>query len=293
MPFEATVELLIHIFISLAMLCIGMSASLKDMGLFILERERLLRVLAANVFIPPIIAVLIIAIFPIPRASGVVLFLLAFAPGGINAVQFSTKAPGQTTAAGALLFLLSLIGLVLVPAAAQVLLPVDVLERFAWDQLALRVFGVVGVPLVAGVLMRVYLPDVAEQIYKPVMLISTASFIASVMMSLSIRQEAASELGFATILAMLVFIVSLLAVGWFLGGGDPDFNQVLAICTNLRNVGLVYLLVDECCFNPLYSISILAFMALMVPVNLVFTILCAVMRKRREKLQHQGRNANE
>ncbi|MBO9453132.1 bile acid:sodium symporter [Tropicibacter sp. R16_0] len=293
MPFEATVELLIHIFISLAMLCIGMSSSLKDMGRFILERERLLRVLAANVFIPPIIAVLIIAVFPIPRASGVVLFLLAFAPGGINAVQFSTKAPGQNTAAGALLFLLSLIGLILVPAAAQVLLPVDVLERFAWDQLALRVFGVVGVPLVAGVLMRVYLPDVAEQIYKPVMLISTASFIASVMMSLSIRQEAASELGFATILAMLVFIVSLLAVGWFLGGDDPDFSQVLAICTNLRNVGLVYLLVEECCFNPLYSVSILAFMALMVPVNLVFTILCAVMRKRREKLQHQSKRATE
>jgi BASS family bile acid:Na+ symporter len=283
LPFEETIALAIHIFISLAMLCIGMSTTLREMGQFILERDKLLRVVAANVLIPPIIALLLIAVFPLPRAVGTVLFLLALAPGGINAVQFSMKAPGQTVAAGALLIFLSIIGLVLVPAGAKLLLPLDALERVAWDHLYVRIVGVIGVPLAIGLLLRRYLSEVADHVYKPAMLISTVAFIASVVMSLSVRQEAVPQLGVPAVAAMLLFILAHMAVGWVLAGPDPDFAQVLAVCTNLRNVGLVYLMVDACCASPLYSESVLAFMALVVPANLVLTIVCAVARKRRNR----------
>ncbi|MBO9445779.1 hypothetical protein [Ruegeria sp. R14_0] len=292
LPFEESVTLFIHIFVCLAMLCIGMSATFREMGDALLERKRLTRLLAANVFIPPIIAILIIGFFPLPRPVGVVLFLLAVAPGGINAVQFSTKAPGQAGAAGALLFLLSTIGLILAPAAAQIVLPADALERVAWDQLVIRIVGVIGIPLLLGMLIRHFLSTVAEHIYKPAMLISTVSFILSVVMSLSIRQEAAVGLGPVSLIAILIFILSLMTVGWFFGGDDREFRQVLAICTNLRNVGLVYLLVDACCFNPAYSSTVLAFMALMVPINLVFTIVCAVARKRKDQSGQDDAGAN-
>jgi hypothetical protein len=80
---------------------------------------------------------------------------------------------------------------------------------------------------------------------------------------------------------MLGFILILMAVGWVLGGPAPDNRQVLAVTTNLRNVGLVYVLVDECCNDPLFSTAVLAFMAMMVPANLVLTVVTAIMRKRR------------
>ncbi len=292
LPFEQSVTLFIHIFITLAMLCIGMSATLREMGATVLERERLTRLLAANVFIPPVIAILIIGVFPLPRSVSAVLFLLAVAPGGINAVQFSTKAPGQVSAAGALLVLLSIIGLVLAPSAAQVVLPNAALERVAWDQLMIRIVGVIGIPLLLGILIRRFYPDVAEHIYKPAMLISTVSFIASVVASISIRQEAAVGLGPSSLIAILVFILSLMALGWLLGGENKEYRQVLATCTNLRNVGLVYLLVDACCFDPAYSASVLAFMMLMVPINLVFTIACAVVRKRHSQSGNDDRGTN-
>ncbi len=291
-PFEQSVTLFIHIFIILAMLCIGMSATLREMGAAVLQREKLTRLLAANVFIPPIIAILIIGLFPLPRPVSAVVFLLAVAPGGINAVQFSTKAPGQTGAAGALLVLLSIIGLVLAPSAAQVVLPTVALERVAWDQLLVRIVGVIGIPLLLGILIRRFYPDVAEHIYKPAMLISTLSFIASVATSISTRQEAAAGLGPLSLIALLVFILSLMALGWFLGGPDREYRQVLATCTNLRNVGLVYLLVDACCIDPAYSATVLAFMMLMVPINLVFTIACAVVRKRHSQSLDEDRGSN-
>jgi len=280
-PFDTAVELLLYLFITLAMLCIGMSATLSDMLSMLHDRSKTTRTIVANIVIPPAVAFALIALIPMDDAAATVLLLLAFAPGGINAVQFSTKSPGQLAAAGELLFLLSAISLVTAPLAAGWLLPEDARVRIPVDHLVFRVVVLVVAPLILGMVLRAAAPGIAEKIFKPAMLISTLAFIASVLLSLSMRQDALTELGAGTAIAMLAFILILMGVGWALGGPTADHRQVLAVTTNLRNVGLVYVLVDECCGEPLLSTSVLAFMALMVPVNLVFTVTIAVMRKRR------------
>jgi BASS family bile acid:Na+ symporter len=280
-PFDATVELLLYVFIMLAMLCIGMSATLSEMLALLRDPTRVTRAIIANSLIPPVVAFALVSLFPMNDAAATVLLLLAFAPGGINAVQFSTKSPGQLAAAGELLFLLSAIGLVTAPIAAGWLLPADAAIGLPIDQLAFRVIALVVVPLAVGMAVRAAAAGIAEKLYKPSMLISTLAFVASVLLSLSERQDAVAGLGAGTAVGMLGFILILLAVGWMLGGPGPDERQVLAVTTNLRNVGLVYVLVDGCCADALFSTSVLAFMALMVPVNLAFTVASAIMRKRR------------
>lgn len=279
-PFDTTVELLIYVFITLAMLCIGMSATLDDMLALLRERSRAMRAIVANILVPPVVAFALVWLFPLDSAVATVLLLLAFAPGGINAVQFSTKTPGQIASAGELLFLLSAIGLVTAPVAAGWLLPAEASVSIPIDQLTFRIVALVAAPLAIGMAIRASAPGIAGKLYKPAMLISTIAFIASVILSLSVRQDALGVLGMDTAIAMLGFILILMAVGWVMGGPDADSRQVLAVTTNLRNVGLVYVLVDECCNDPLFSTSVLAFMAMMVPANLVLTIAGAVMRKR-------------
>ena len=280
MPFATHVELLIYLFITLAMLCIGMSASVADMVALLRERQRALRALIANVLVPPVVALGLIWLFPIGDAAATVLLLLAFAPGGINAVQFSTKSPGQLPAAGGLLILLSVIGLVTAPVAAKWLLPSDATITIPLGYLMFRIFVLVGAPLAIGMIVRALAPGVAERLYKPAMIVSTLAFIASVVLSLDLRQDAAGALGAPTLLALLLFILILMATGWLLGGPEPGYRQVLAVTTNLRNVGLVYLLIDDCCAEPRYVTAVLAFMAIMVPANLVLTVVCGILRKR-------------
>ena len=280
MPFDTTVELLLYVFIALAMLCIGMSSTLGDMLGLLRERTRVTRAIVVNVVLPPVAAFVLVALIPMDDAAATVLLLLAFAPGGINAVQFSTKSPGQLAAAGELLFLLSAISLVTAPLAAGWLLPEDARVSIPVDHLMFRVLVLVVAPLILGMVIRASSPSIAEKIFKPAMLISTLAFITSVLLSLGMRQDALAELGVGTAIAMLGFILILMAVGWALGGPTADHRQVLAVTTNLRNVGLVYVLVDECCGEPQLATSVLAFMALMVPANLVLTILSAVLRKR-------------
>jgi BASS family bile acid:Na+ symporter len=280
-PFGTTVELLIYVFIALAMLCIGMSATLGEMVALLRDGTRVTRVIVANIVIPPVVALALVSLVPMNDAAASVLLLLAFAPGGINAVQFSTKSPGQLAAAGELLFLLSAIGLVAAPVAAGLLLPSNATISMPFDELTFRVAALIAAPLGIGIVIRACAPEIAEKIYRPAMLGSTFAFVASVLLSMSARQDALSGLGTGTLLGMLAFILILMATGWFLGGPEAEHRQILATSTNLRNVGLVYVLVDGCCNNPLFSTAVLAFMAIMVPPNLALTVACALWRKRK------------
>jgi BASS family bile acid:Na+ symporter len=281
MPFDALVDSLISAFLALALFGIGLSATFRDMAQLLADRTRLFPALAANVLCPPVVALGLIWLIPMEPAAATVLLLLAFLPGGINAVQFSTKAPGQLAAAGELLFVLSGVALVLAPIVAQVLLEPEGPISLPWGGLLLRIGGFVLLPMLLGMWLRSAAPDWAEKLYKPAMLISTLCFIASVVISLGLRQEALAALGSGAAVAMLAFVLIMMAVGWFLGGPDPDSRQVLAVTTNLRNVGLAYLLVDNCCDDPLLPAAVLAYMAIMVTPNLLLTVGCGVARKRR------------
>lgn len=283
LPFDTLVMLLIYVFLALAMLCIGMNATLGDMLSLARERTRLARAIIANIVIPPVIALALVLLFPMHDAVTAVLLLLAFAPGGINAVQFSTKSPGQLAAAGELMILLSAISLILAPVAATFVLPSGATPSVPIGPLAFRIIILVVAPLLIGMMIRSVAPDIAERIYKPAMLVSTLSFVVSVILSLSVRQDALAEFSTGSVLAMLCFILILMATGWILGGAEQDYRQVLAVTTNLRNVGLVYVLVDGCCADDSYSTALFAFMAIMVPANLALTIICAILRKRRER----------
>lgn len=279
-PFETPVEVLIYLFIGLASLCVGLSTTVASMIAVLKDKQVVRRTLAANVVIPPVLAGMIISVFPLEPVVQTVLLLLAFAPGGINGVQFSTKVPGQLASAGALLFLLSAISLVTAPLAAFVLLPSDSAISIPLGEVFLRALLLIILPASVGMVLRRSTSELAEKIYKPAMLISLLAFIASVVLSTSIRQDGLAEFGMSTTLAILTFIVGLMAAGWLLGGPDLSGRQILAVATNLRNVGLVYVLVDACCGDNSYTAAVLGFMALMVLPNLALTVVCGVWRKR-------------
>ena len=281
MPFDPLVDLLISVFLALALFCIGLTATLSEMLSLLRDRTRLLPALAANVVVAPLVALVAVTLFPMEPAAEAVLLLLAFLPGGINAVQFSTKAPGQLAAAGELLFVLSAISLLFAPFAAEVILDSEATLDLPWTQLLVRIGAYVLVPLVAGMLVRARAPALADKLFKPAMLISTLCFVASVLISIGVRQDALAALGTGAMAGMLTFILVMMAVGWALGGPDPDSRQVLAVSTNLRNVGLVYVIVDDCCGDPLLATAVLAFMAIMVLPNLVLTVVCGIHRKKR------------
>ena len=280
MPFDLLAQTLIVIFIVLAMLCVGLAVETSDIVSAVRDRHKTGRALLANIIIAPLVAMALVALIPMPDAAAKVLLLLGFAPGGINAVQFSTKSPGHLASAAGLLFLLSVAAIVITPIAAGFILEPGSSTSVPYGRIALRAALFIILPLSAGMAIRRSAPGVATKLYKPAMLISTLTFIGSVLTSMALRQDALGELGKGTVLAMLAYILVMMFVGWRLGGPERGHRQVLAVTTNLRNVGLVHVIVAACCADPMLLAAVLAFMALMVPPNLIFTVYNGIWRKK-------------
>ena len=280
-PFDAPAEWSIYVFMFLASLCIGLSATVRDIANVLQDRVRTRRALMANLLIPPIVAVALGFVFPLEPSAQTMLLLIAFAPGGINAVQFSTKVPGELANAGAILVLLSAISFVTAPIAAVLLLrDQGGAISLPFAEISTRIALLFLLPAVIGMCLRKASNHMADKLYKPAMLVSLLAFIASVVLSTGARQEGLDQFGSGATLAFLAFVLILMAVGWAFGGPGIEGRQVLSVSTNLRNVGLVYVLVDGCCADNGIAAAVLGMMALMILPNLLLTIGCAVWRKK-------------
>jgi BASS family bile acid:Na+ symporter len=95
------------------------------------------------------------------------------------------------------------------------------------------------VPLVAGVTIRHFAPDLASRIERPISRFATQLLIVAVVPVLFIAWHAISALiGNGIVIMLVLFTLIGVALGHFLGGPDPDDRTVLALATGTRHPGV-------------------------------------------------------
>ncbi len=183
--------------------------------------------------------------------------------------------------AAAVLFSLSAVAIILTPLAAKVLLPremADLTIPFG------RVLGFAAVMLVApmlvGIALRHKAPKLAGKVAKPMNLLLTVSFVASVIVAASIKKEAMGEIGGAGVAAVAILLGTGMLSGWFLGGPDVASRCVLTSATGIRNAPLCMVIALASFPDSGVGAVVLTFAMLMVPPNLAFTVYHAVKAKR-------------
>ncbi len=270
------------IFIVTAMAFIGMSVTGEQVVTLLDERALVGRALIANLVLTPLLALLLVAIFPMAVEAKVALILLGAAPGGLNVVQFTTKIGGRLAHAAALLFVLSMISLVSTPLVLLFMpLPREPGQLTAiWNIVAF--LAAVLAPMGLGALVRRHAPDLAKKLARPTNLVSTVSFVAAMIVGNSIRKQAAGTLSGTVLLVLVLFVAGTLLIGWLMGGRDRADRQLMATATSIRNAGLVLLF--SITLFPYSGVDnvVLAYMLLMIPPNAAITI-ASLARERRHK----------
>jgi BASS family bile acid:Na+ symporter len=271
-------------FVVSAMAFIGVSVSWSQVRDLLRQRRQLVRGLIANLVLAPLLAVVLIWVFEMPVDAEVALLLLAFAPGGMNMLQFTTKIKGRLAHAAAALLVLTVIALLIVPLAILfVPLPRAPGEVTALGVVA-AVLAAVLAPMALGAVVRHRSPKTAKKVARPLNLVSTVSFVAAIIVSASLKKDAAQVITGTVLLVLVLFVVGTLLIGWAMGGRDAERRQFLATVTSIRNAGLV-LLVSMVIFpRSGIDIVVLAYMLLIIPPNAVLTITHKVREKRHRKV---------
>lgn len=268
------------VFIVTAMMYVGVSTTVDQARAVLRDRTVMAKALVANLVLVPILGLALVLALPLSPDTVLAVLLLAVAPGGISAIQFSSKIKGQIATASVVLFVLTIVSLVTAPVAA-----IAMNMRTAGPPIpylllvGLMLVCLVG-PIVAGATIARTWPTRAQALANPLNLVSTIAFIGAVLASMSLKQPALGQLGWAGIVAIAILILGSMTIGWAVGGPGTGLSQVLASTTSNRNAPICLLIATVGFAARDVDVAILVFLVLVVPPNLVFTIYHLVKAKR-------------
>ena len=234
---KALVLIAVQVGVTLTVFGFGLNAAVEDLRRLISQPGLLVRSLLAVFVVMPILAVALVTVFDLHPTVRIALVALAISPVPPLIPRRESMARGSTAYGLGLMPILAALSILTIPVSLGALNRIlDRSFQVSPAVVASIALRTALVPLAAGIIVRALMPAVAARIEKPVSRLASALVIVAVVGMLAGTASAVWALvGNGTIVAMIVFTLTGLAVGHLLGGPDPDRSVVLALSTACRH----------------------------------------------------------
>ncbi|HEX7286189.1 MAG TPA: Na+-dependent transporter [Candidatus Angelobacter sp.] len=290
MSMTMIILLTLKLSIMLNVVAVGLLSTHQDaLYLFTRPRQLLRSMLAMNV-IMPVVAASLAAGFNLNPAVKLALVGLAVSPVPPLFPRKAIKAAGESSYPVGLLVAASLLAIVFVPFAIDVLgnvfghsvhVPVATVMKV--------VLSAVLAPLAAGILLRRWLPELSHRLARPVGIIAMALLLAAfVPVLLTTGKAMWSLVGNGTLAAFAAFIIAGLAAGHLLGGPAHRDRPVLALATAMRHPGMAIAIATST--FPQQKLATPAVLLYLI-VGLLFTSLYLAWRRKQQPTAQKDRLA--
>ncbi len=257
-------------FLMAAMFSVGLKTAPADLRAFTRSTDIFLRILIANFLAVPIIGLVLIKRLQLEPEMAAACALLAFTPGGLGALQFTSRFKGQESLAGATAVFLSTVAIFFSPAMLNWVVPETYPIRLPYDRAAAFVLLALFMPLAAGMFIRQRLAARAGRLASWSGFLSWILFMALAALIFTEHKDIAHAVALAHLLPMLLLTVAALVVGWLFGGPGLESRAVVAMSTSMRHIALSLLIALHTFNNDKVETHLIAFTLLMVGVNGAF-----------------------
>jgi BASS family bile acid:Na+ symporter len=279
MNLEQLIVLAIKASIMLLVFGLGLQATARDATYLFRKPGLLARSLLSMNVVMPLFAVVVVRMFDLHSAVEIAIVALALAPVPPILPGKQEKAGGAASYAIGLLVAAALFAIVLVPAGVELMGKIFARDvHMTVGSIALIVLLTVLAPLAAGLIVNRLAPAFAARIARPVSLFATVLLVAASLPVLFTAWPAVmSMIGNGTLLVLALFSAVGLAVGHWLGGGDPDNRTVLALATSARHPAVALAIAGA---NFHEQKAVLAVVVLYLVVGTIVSFPYVLWRKR-------------
>ena len=237
MTLVTLILLVLRISIVLSVLAIGLNATPSNATFLFRKPAYLTRAVLAMYVIMPIVALLIAISFNLNPAVKIALVVLSVSPIPPILPNKSFKAGGTENYTMGVLADTSLLAIIFIPI---------ILKVFEWltqiplgmsaTSIASQVLATIIVPLLIGIAINRFLPNIAERVARPLSLIANVLLVLGFLPVLfSALRAVLSLVGDGTLISMAVFAFVGIVIGHFLGGPETENRPVLALATATRH----------------------------------------------------------
>jgi len=246
---------------ALMVFCVGLHATLGDLVYLLRKPGQLVRSLLAMAVIMPAVAIAIALAFDLDRELKVALIALSVSPVPPILPRAQLKEGGRESYVVGLLALAALLSIVFVPAAAYAIGRIFGQEvRATPSAVAWIAATSILLPLVAGTIVRLLAPSLAERARRPLSIVATVVLVAAFLpVLLKIWPAIVAAIGNFTLVTIVAFVLIGFAVGHLLGGPATEDRTVLTLATASRHPAVALAVVhDQAELLPVLGIVLIA-----------------------------------
>ena len=224
--------------------------------------------LVANFVLVPLLAYSITLLLPLDEALKIGLIVLSTVAGAPFLVKEVQAAQGNLSLGVGLMFLLMVVTIFYVPFVLPLLLPG--VEVNAWD-IAKSLIVTMLIPIILGLLYRSHAAESAQEWAGVLNKVSGVALLIMLVTGLGLNiSNILNLIGSWGFLALLLFVVGSLLIGFVLGGRDTAVRSVLALGRAQRNVAAA-ILVTTINFAGTITLPFVLVASIVLPLILIPT----------------------
>ena len=271
------VKLIGPLILAFIMFSLGIGLSLENFKSVIVKPKDFIIGAISQVIILPIIALILIFLFPIPTELKVGLILLAAAPGGVTTNVITKFAKGDVALSISLTAVISLLCFINIPLIFSLTYPIITGEilpfEYSIGSIIIQIFLITTVPVILGMIFKSIFPNFFSRTENFFVKLSFILFVFVLFMAIYQELPNIKEYFAASGLITLTLNITILIIAYFLCNifsiNVPQKKTIL-IETGLQN-GTLALVVTSLIFSEgIYLVPIATYALIMYAVILLY-----------------------
>jgi bile acid:Na+ symporter, BASS family len=266
--------------LAIIMLCLGASLTLSDFSRIIKNPKDFFTGFVCQLFVLPIVAYLLIIILKVPTEMALGVMLIAAAPGGVTSNVLTKFANGDVALSISLTAFMSLLSIISVPFIIFTTISLFeisyVAKEISMVGISLKMFFVVTVPVIIGMIIRHFTGDLVIRNLKILQRISIILFL-TVFAAIYIEEwdNIVSFLARAGLIALILNVIMMVIgfyVAKFFASGEAQQRAISLEC-GLQNGTLAVFVGTQLFDNVVYMVPSAAYALIMMTTSLIFVFI--------------------
>ena len=226
-------NLSVLIYIVTTMLSMGLNFFPKQFLEPLKDKSLILKSLAANFILLPIITYIILQVIPLEQGLAIGLILMAAGAGSPFMLKLVQFMKADMAFAVGLMLILSIVTLFYMPLVLSILLPGVTVNPMS---IAVSLLVLIFLPLIIGTVIKSRYSEIAKTIQPTFNQISNIFIFVVVVLYLGLNyKDFLAVFGTGALIASTIFILTAFIIGYLLGGPSKNTKSVLGMGTAIRN----------------------------------------------------------
>tara|TARA_Y100000996_G_scaffold413692_1_gene402528 strand:+ start:2510 stop:3355 length:846 start_codon:yes stop_codon:yes gene_type:complete len=269
-------DVVLPLALAFIMFTLGLGLTFSDFAKVIQSPKNFLIGLVSQLIFLPLIALIIVFIWPLQPELAIGLILIAAAPGGVTSNILTSFAKGDVALSISLTAVMSLLSVISVPIVLGIsmgLISDTSLGSISLTRIAISMFLIVTLPVLLGMIFRALLSFLTKKIEKAAKILSTALFVLVLIGAILAERQNLVDYFAQTGLVVLTLNILMMFIAFYwakIFGTGASQQKAISIECGLQNGTLAIFVGTSVFGGGLYIIPAATYSVIMYLTSLIF-----------------------